>query len=122
MKLLRIMMLARAVYRPFACRQHVPNEPGSNWHQLTGARRQMLSLSVRLSPIMMVLMAVAPAMAQQTDVSPEKPRAITQQTIDALIARLAAHEARIKELEEKLARQNGASAPKPVTIAAPAQP
>ncbi len=82
----------------------------------------MFSLSVTISPIVVVLLAVAPALAQQTDVSPEKPRIITQQTIDDLIARLAAHEARIKELEEKLAQQNGTSAQKPMSMVSPAQP
>jgi hypothetical protein len=73
----------------------------------------MFSLSVRISPMVVVLLALAPAMAQRTDVTQEKLPAITQQTIDELIARLAAHEARIKELEEKLAQQNSASVQKP---------
>jgi len=82
----------------------------------------MFSLSVTISPIVVVLLAVAPAWAQQMDVSPEKPRIITQQTIDDLIARLAAHEARIKELEEKLARQNSEGAQRPMSVASSAQP
>jgi hypothetical protein len=47
-----------------------------------------------------------PALAGQGDVLAERPAAVTQETIDQLRNQLVAVEARVKELEEKLARQN----------------
>jgi len=51
-----------------------------------------------------MLAALGPAVAQETSVP--SPAATQQQTIDYLMKQLAQHEARIKELEEKLAQQN----------------
>jgi hypothetical protein len=51
----------------------------------------MFSLNVRPLPFVAVLIALGPGMAQQTKVPPEKASAITQQTIEELINRLAAH-------------------------------
>jgi len=57
------------------------------------------------------LAALMPAMAQQTAVTPEKQTVVSQRTIDELRKELAAHEARIKELEDKLAQQRGQHTP-----------
>ncbi|MGA8026615.1 MAG: hypothetical protein WB992_05675 [Bryobacteraceae bacterium] len=53
-----------------------------------------------------VVAALMPAMARQTAVAPEKQAVVNQETIDDLRKELAAHEARIKELEDKLALES----------------
>jgi hypothetical protein len=74
-------------------------------------------------------------MAQQTGIAPEKQAVVNQETIDDLRKELAVHEARIKELEDKLAQQSNQSTPDqsaagsqsptaqpPASSAAPGQP
>lgn len=65
-----------------------------------------------------VLAASIPAMAQQPAAAPEKQPIISQATIDDLRKELAAHEARIKELEDKLAQQSDLHA-QDQTVASP---
>lgn len=56
------------------------------------------------------LALLMPAMAQQANVQPEKQFAVSQETVDILLKQLAAHEVRIKQLEERLAQQSSQGA------------
>jgi hypothetical protein len=67
------------------------------------------------------LATLMPALAGQADAPAERPSAVTQETIDQLRNQLVAVEARVKELEEKLARQNP-GAQNPGAVVAPQTP
>ncbi len=66
----------------------------------------MSPFSLRGARWLALLATLVPAVAQQSAVAPEKQSVVSQATIDDLRKELAAHEARIKELEEKLAQQS----------------
>ncbi len=59
------------------------------------------------------------ARAQQVDREPPRAPGVTQEALDKLLIRLSADESRIKELEEKLARQSQSPAT-PASVSVPA--
>ena len=73
-----------------------------------------------------LMAALVPALAQQPAVAPQNQATVSPETIDDLRKELAAHEARIKELEDKLAQQNNPPAqdqvPVPAASASPSPP